>query len=357
MSSNSQPDDPSDNQYLRLLKTRRSNGRSLLAVHWELTYRCNEHCTHCFLDVRAPDAHAAAELTTQECRQVIDQLAELGTMNLTFSGGEPLLRSDFFEVAGYARHRRFVVRLCTNGALIDDAGADRIHALHPFAVEISLYGADAATHEAITRRPHSFARTLRAFRLLKERKVRTIMKTPLLRDNVHQLHQLESLAAECGAHFQPSHLITARNSGDRSPLRRRLSDDELRWVLRETLTPAQTIATMQTPRRSVCGIAQWGFVLGPDGSVYPCVEVRQVAGNVRCQPVQEIWNQDEFWLPLAEVCRRMPPMCRDCAFHTTCQRCPGLALLEEGSLIAPGAENCRAARIYSQVMAEKRAMS
>ena len=74
-------------------------------------------------------------------------------MNLSLSGGEAMVRKDFFTIAEYARSKRFVLRIFTNGLLINAAAADRIAALHPYGVEISLYGADAATHDAITRSP------------------------------------------------------------------------------------------------------------------------------------------------------------------------------------------------------------
>ena len=106
------------------------------------------------------------ELTTAECLHVVDQLADLGVFNLALSGGEILVRRDLFEIAEYARSKRFLLRLFTNGTLIKPANADRIAALHPFAVEISVYGADAATHDAITQCPGSFAATLRALHLL-----------------------------------------------------------------------------------------------------------------------------------------------------------------------------------------------
>lgn len=84
-----------------------------LSVQLDLTYRCNERCIHCYLD---HDDHG--EMTTIEIKDLLDQLAEAGVFFLTISGGEILMRKDFFEVLGHARTRMFSVRLKTNAVLI-----------------------------------------------------------------------------------------------------------------------------------------------------------------------------------------------------------------------------------------------
>ena len=84
-----------------------------LSVHFDLTYRCNERCVHCYLD---HDDHG--EMTTGEVKSVLDQLAAAGTLFLILSGGELLLRKDFFELLAYARGLGFDVKLKTNGILL-----------------------------------------------------------------------------------------------------------------------------------------------------------------------------------------------------------------------------------------------
>src|SRR6202453_3143965 len=79
----------------------------------DLTYRCNERCVHCYLD---HDDHG--EMTTAEIKSLLDQLADAGVFYLTISGGEILMRRDFFEILEYARKRTFSVKLKTNGILI-----------------------------------------------------------------------------------------------------------------------------------------------------------------------------------------------------------------------------------------------
>jgi MoaA/NifB/PqqE/SkfB family radical SAM enzyme len=121
-----------------------------LSVHFDLTYRCNERCVHCYLD---HDDHG--EMTTAEVRGVLDQLASAGTLFLIFSGGELLLRKDFFELLAYARQLGFDVKIKTNGILINERAAARIREQGVRQVQISIYSHLPDVHDAITKVPGS----------------------------------------------------------------------------------------------------------------------------------------------------------------------------------------------------------
>ena len=184
----------------------------LLSVHWELTYRCNETCTHCYLDVFKPNATVAGELSTEQVVDGLDQCAAMGALNVTFSGGEALVRQDFFEIAEHARRKRFAVRIFTNGILVTPKLADRIAALNPVMVEVSLYAADAQTHETITMRRRSWELTVRALRLLHERGIHTQVKTPLMHENVRQLNALREPVSASTRSSRPKTTATSARS-------------------------------------------------------------------------------------------------------------------------------------------------
>jgi len=343
---------PSADLYTALVaKTRQQ--RRLLTVHWELTYRCNARCAHCYLDVLPPDASAPGELTTVECQRVLDEMAALGILNLTLSGGEILVRPDFFEIAGYARRQQFLLRLFTNGTLITPAVADRIAALHPFAVEVSLYSVNPATHDRITRRERSWALTTRAFRLLRERNVRTVMKTPLMRENVQEIDALELLAKELGAQFRYDPTITPKDSGESSPLEHRLPYRDVLWLLRKRFDPAIWMEREVRDDQATCNIANNAIVVDPYGNVFPCVQVRLNAGNLREKSLREIWASSPVWQTLRRMSLCALPVCRACALRAWCVRCHGLAHIENGDLYGPALANCREALARRQVLVER----
>ncbi|MBI5648865.1 MAG: radical SAM protein [Chloroflexi bacterium] len=338
-----------DNPYTRIV-AKLARALRLFAVHWELTYRCNATCAHCYLDVLPPHADPG-ELTTAEANHLLDQIAALGALHVTFSGGEILVRRDFFEIAEHARRKRLAVRLMTNGILITPPVADRIAALHPTAVEISLYGADAATHDAITRHPRSFELTLRAFHLLRARGVRLVMKTPLMRENIRQLHALRERATDAGAIFQSDATITAKDTGDATPLKHRLTYADLVEFLRAEINAHDPASRGESAR--ACGIGLSSMMIDPYGNVFPCVQTRISAGNVRTQSLKKIWGASPVLREMRALTWSALPICRACKLKPLCPRCHGIARAESGDLRAPAAINCRAALARRQVLIEK----
>ncbi len=346
----SQPD--SSNLYNEILSESDRRHR-LLSVHWELTYRCNEKCTHCYLDVFTPNANVPGELSTEECLGIIDQMTELGVLNLTFSGGEILVRRDFFRIAEYARSKRFLLRLFTNGILIKPEIADRIAALHPYAVEVSLYSAKPEVHDAITRRKRSWELTTRALRLLNERGVRTMVKTPLMRENVCELNEVRAIAKELGAQFRYDVTITPKDTGGLEPLKHRISYDDMVEVFRKEVDSSVWLERKITDETHTCGIARSAMAIDPYGNVIPCLQTRFIAGNLRDRSLREIWQSSPVWQELGHLTIGELPICRTCELKTLCLRCHGLALLETGDLRGPALANCRAALARCQVFVEK----
>lgn len=315
----------------------------LLTVQWELTYRCNEKCTHCYLDVFAPGADVPGELSTAECLRIIDEMAEMGVLNLTLSGGEILVRRDFFEIAQYARSKKFLLRLFTNGILITPALADRIAALHPYMVELSLYSTQAQVHDRITRLNRSWELSTRAFRLLRERNIRTMMKTPLMRENYDELDALKALATDLGAQFKYDITITPKDTGGLEPLQHRMTYPQLVAMMRKEIEPELYIGRVVDDDHRTCGISMNALAIDPYGNVYPCLQVRSNAGNVRERSLRQVWEASPVWKEVGSLTMGELPVCRTCELRTLCVRCHGLALAEDGDLRAPATVNCREA--------------
>lgn len=365
-----------DDLYATLLRRARQQ-RRLLAVHWELTHRCNERCAHCYLATHkegTPAARAAVsrELTTAEGVDLLDQMAELGVVQITFSGGEPLLRGDFFELAAHARRRRFGLRVFTNGCRLGassaapgaktggedtDGGecARRLAALHPLTVEISIYAADAPTHDAITGVQGSWVQATTALRRLHDLGVRTVWKTPLLAANAAQVALMDRAAAELGAAFHLDPVLTARAAGElthrRGSLALRASAAQLMQALGDLPRAAGGEQYSRSARLSshpgplVCSLGRSALLVDPYGMVLPCVEVRAELGSIRTRPLAAIWHDAAVWEPylaLADVAAL--PHCRACRTAAWCVRCHGAAANETGSLRGPSPAHCRLAQ-------------
>jgi radical SAM protein with 4Fe4S-binding SPASM domain len=309
-----------------------------LHVLLELTYRCNVRCVHCYL------AGREEEMSLAELTGLLDELAEEGCLVLTLSGGEVLLRRDFFAIAGAARARGFGLRIFTNGTLVDEPTADRLAALEPIVVEMSLLGATPQTHDAITLKRGSFARTVRAARLLGARAVRVKLKTTLMRPNVAEAAEMATLAEGLGAQHQVSFVVMPKRDGDPSPLALQVGDRALR---RHLARRERELDEAPVPRAvgddGLCSAGRAACSISPAGDVYPCVLLPLKAGSVRERPFGAIWREAPQLHLMRELIARHKIGCNNCddEGHFFC---PALNMLQSGdpAQIAPQAVRGRA---------------
>ncbi|MBC7542571.1 MAG: radical SAM protein [Candidatus Sericytochromatia bacterium] len=301
---------------------------------FELTYRCNFDCVHCYC-VRGG---GKPELTTEECKRTIDQMADFGVLFLTFSGGEIFLRPDFMEIARHAQQRRFSIRLFTNGSLITPAKAADIASLHPEMVEISLYGASEETYEAVMGHGKMFGAVMKGIENLLANGVRVMLKLPLLRENVHEADAIQAIADGFGCRLQVGSEMTFRDDGNRAPLGHQLPPAELKVMLRKFgAEPADAPRSLDS---EVCTTGKSMMVLSPYGDVYPCMQIKNSQGNVRTQDIADIWQNAPFLQYLRGLTLRDFSSCAGCSAVGGCDFCPGMALMETGDLLGHSTQSC-----------------
>jgi radical SAM protein with 4Fe4S-binding SPASM domain len=295
------------------------------------------------------------ELNITEIKGILDQLAAAGTLYLSFSGGEIFTREDFFELAEYARKLHFALRLSTNGTLIDEEAADRVAALNPDLVAISIYSATPEIHDKITTVPGSFARSIKAARMLRERKVRVKLGCIIMRQNIGDYPRVCELAQRMGASFQADQRVTPKNDGDPSPLRFQINEDDLYRVLADPIFSSQPGDDLAEPHSNgifdgvPCGAAHMACYISPYGDVYPCIQLPFLCGNVKEKSFEQIWYRSPGMLKVRSITISQLPVCSRCDLLPYCNRCPGLAYLEEGDLLAPSKRACREARIKKDI--------
>src|SRR5205807_5818002 len=199
-----------------------------LAVQLDLTYRCNERCVHCYLD---HDDHG--EMTTSEIKHLLDELAAAGVFVLTLSGGEILMRRDFFEILEYARQLTFCVKLKTNAVLIREREAARIRDLGVESVQVSIYSHRPEVHDSITLVPGSLKRSLTAIRFLKSQGLKVIIANVLMTHNMQDYPGVRALAEELGVECTLDTTVTPMMDGNRSTLGLGVDQAALRQVFRD----------------------------------------------------------------------------------------------------------------------------
>jgi radical SAM protein with 4Fe4S-binding SPASM domain len=313
-----------------------------IAVHLDVTYRCNERCVHCYLD---HDDHG--EMTTAEIKGVLDQLAEAGVFFLTFSGGEVFMRRDFMELVEYARRLMFVVKIKTNAVMIHEEEARRIRELGVDTIQISVYSHRPEVHDAITKLPHSFERTVRAIRFLHDQGLRVTIANVLMTANSADHKGVQELAGELGVHYTLDPTITPMMDGDTSVLSLRIPGEELPEIFRNpALVDNQDdyCAPPKPPSKEdlegySCSAGHAFCYISPYGDVFPCVQFPLPTGNVRQQKFLDIWNFSPQMNEVRSIKVKDLAVCSSCSHAGTCSRCPGLAYME-GSMRGPSTADC-----------------
>ena len=314
-----------------------------MSVLFQLTDKCNYRCAHCY------EVHEDRnELRLDEIQRILGELAQAGVLFLTLTGGEPFMRRDIDDILVSARQHRFAVRLYTTGHFIDDARADRLAELAIQEVHLSLYGGDAASHEAITLMPGSFERTVAAARRLRKRGLGVIIKSPVMTVNVRRYRELIDLIEGLGCTYSLDPKVTPREDGDRSPLHLRPSDTDLaefystfRDLEAATQWREQALAPAANLDGSSCSIGQSSVSINPQGKVFGCVALPIPVGDLREQSFASVWKESAKLQELRSIRWRDIPICRDCTVRPFCSRCHATALLEDGKLLGPSLEACR----------------
>src|SRR5450755_793359 len=166
-------------------------------IFWELTKGCNLRCIHC--RATATELSAPSDLSTEVARDIIDQIVTVSNPILVLSGGEPLFRSDIFQLARYGTDKGLRVALATNGTLVTKHVARMIVDSGVQRVAISIDGADALTHDSFRGIPGSFDAAIAGFRNLKNLGMSVQINTTIARHNAHQLPLVLDLARSLGA--------------------------------------------------------------------------------------------------------------------------------------------------------------
>lgn len=323
----------SHGQFWARLSRRAAQQRVPVEGMIELTYGCNLHCVHCY----NPTHKAKGELDTQAYRRLIDQLAEAGCLHLTFTGGELFTRRDWFEIAAHAKAKGFAITFLTNATLITPEVADRIQALSPERVEISIYGATQETYERVTRIPGSYPPFVRGVQLLRERNVPLLLKMPVMTLNAHEVTQAKALVEGWGIKFVYCTEIFPRVDGSLEPLEYRLAPDEVVRVRRELSGYQAWKAEGGGEKEKTCQ-AQTGFftckcgknglAVTPYGQMNLCVAFPIPKYDLRAGDVASGWKT------LVNLVDSATPStayeCPTCELQRYCRQGPVNAWLETG---------------------------
>jgi radical SAM protein with 4Fe4S-binding SPASM domain len=355
------------------------------SISWNLTRRCNLECAHCYMSASA-GADTRGELTTDECRRVIDEIAEINpNVFLILTGGEPLLRRDIWDIAAYAGAKRFTTVLGTNGVLLREREAKLMRERDVLGASISLDSVDAARHDRFRGLPGAWDGAVRATKILGDAGLDFSLHMSVTDWNVDEVPAMIDLARELGAKvlnffflvrtgrgraltdIAPdqyerilTHLARIQGVGDGSPawVQRRLGrataseppfEDpwsapigrrdgllirakcapHFRRIIYQ-LNPASPL--LMNYAHGSCPAGKYYCRITPDGDVTPCPYMPVAAGNLRATSFAALWRTAPVFGDLRDP--KLGGRCGACEFSKICGGCRCRAYATYGDYLA-----------------------
>jgi len=316
-------------------------------IAWEVTRSCNLACKHCRAEAH-PDPYEG-ELSTVEAKALIDTFTSVGEPIIIFTGGDPMIRKDVYELAAYARDKGLRCVMSPNGTLINETSAKQIKDAGFQRCSISIDGADAASHDAFRGVPGAFDASMRGIELLKQEGVEFQINTTVTKSNLHTFKQIFELCEKLGA--VAWHIFLLVPMGRASDITEEVITAEeyeevLHWFydfrkqtsmhLKATCAPhyyrimrqrakEEGISVdfenfgMDAMTRGCLGGTGFCFI-SHTGQVQPCGYLSLDCGNVRETPFPELWKSTPWFLKFRNQ-DDYEGKCGICEYHKVCGGC------------------------------------
>jgi radical SAM protein with 4Fe4S-binding SPASM domain len=306
--------------------------RTPVSATIELTYGCNLRCVHCCNPTHEALPH---ELATTEVCSVLEQVADLGVVELHVSGGEPMVRPDVFEIFRHAKALGFVLHLLSNATGITPAAATALEDLGFASVNVSISGATRATYERVSQVPGSHARFLGGLECLARTTLPTIVRMPVMAGNLHEVGPARTLVEQHGAKFQYCTDITPRSDGNPGPLQHRLPPRDKVRLDRAMLGAWETRcagAGSDSDAFISCACGRSSFAITPYGEMNLCAAFPMPRYDLRAGSVKAGWEVLKHTVSSARPSHRYE--CLGCAVRPWCRQGRSDAWLETGDMSA-----------------------
>jgi radical SAM protein with 4Fe4S-binding SPASM domain len=300
-----------------------------LRMDMALTFKCQNNCIHCY----AGGPHETPELTTQQWKEVIDRLSDIGLFILTFTGGEPTLRQDLPELLLYAQNKGMVTGLITNGRnLKDKAYVDELEKAGLDFVQVTLESHKPTVHDLMTAASGSWKETVAGIRNTVNSKIYVTTNTTLSKHNATDFLDTIDFIKGLGVNAFGCNSLIYSGKANSVSQEFALTIEDLDALLPKIRGKAQLLGLKflwYTPTQycrfdpvqnglgvKSCTAALINMCVGPNGDVYPCQSYFESLGDILADKWISIWNH-----PTAQKIRSRAyaePKCKDCPQLQVC---------------------------------------
>lgn len=315
-------------------------------LHIDLTDACTERCLHCYVPQNQQDF-----LSYEIVEKVLREFRAMNGLSVHLTGGEAMLHPDFDRICRLCVDLNLNFIIFSNMTLCDAKRISFLKEVDPQFINVSLYSMSAAEHDAITRLPGSWQKTVDAIIACEKAGVHCRIATPLLKENQNALPGLRRFADEHRMHLVPSADIVAQADHGCGNLSHACSPEELRLVLMRDHELFHKIYDGKMPPcdEKVCDIGDGRLYLNAKGNYYPCDCMHEyVIGNVLDNTMEEIWNGEKLNY-LRGLKNRDFSVCASCEKRPWCKVCPAANFNATGDLFTHHQSACTLAGVVKEV--------
>lgn len=334
----------------------------IFSFQFELTSRCNERCRHCYL----PGTRIFHDLETDLVIDILNQLKEMGTLKITFSGGECLLHKDFIPILKHARKNDFSISVLSNLTLLNDEIISALKDANIDLLQASVYSMNPEEHDYITQLEGSHAKTISGLERLIAANVPVQISCPTMRKTYSSYKNVLEWAYSHGIKGYTDYIMMARTDKSTDNLANRLTLDETESLLRDiinydieyrTILEANHEPLQLNPDEHICGAGVDSMCVAANGEFYPCSGFQGYPlGNAHEHSVADVWNNSEALKKLRAVKWKDFPKCMKCEAKPYCSMCMVRNLNETGSIFKVSKHFCDVAFINKKLVEEYRAV-
>lgn len=328
------------------------DGKTICSCMFELTYRCSEMCIHCYNPGATRNSEEVShrsdqqELSLEDYKRIIDELNDLGLVKVCLSGGDPFSKEFIWDLLDYLYEKEIAFDIFTNGQrLLKDVS--RLADYYPRVIGVSIYSGIAEDHDAITRIPGSWAKSMQVVKEMSELAISMNLKCCVMQPNLHSYYLVADLAKKYHAQPQFELNITESNDGDQCAKQLRLTEEQLQVVLRDdnlALYVGKEIPNYGGSKRALsetsCGAGRTGFCVSPNGDFRLCPSFTQIYGNLKEQSALSILTGSTELKKWRNAVLSDFTECGRHDYCDYCNLCAGINHLEHGDFRKPAETNC-----------------
>jgi radical SAM protein with 4Fe4S-binding SPASM domain len=336
---------PADKKSQNYLEDYFKDHPHLVSMQIEITSRCNERCVHCYI----PHQDKLHDMEESLFNNVLEQCREMNVLDLTLSGGEPMLHPRFTDFLRKLREYDFTVAILSNLTMLNDEILAVMKEQHSFDIQTSLYSMNPEIHDSITQMRGSFYKTRDAILRLIENDIPLHINCPSMKQNKDSYIGVLEWAHEHNVKTSTDYIMMARCDHTDSNLDNRLSLEETGKVISGIIERDENYQRQVTrpdfgaiDRRDrgndrICGVCLTKICMVENGNVHPCPGwYNYVCGNVRETPLKGIWENSPKIQYLRGLRRKDIPKCLDCPDRGFCAMCMARNANENQEMSAAG---------------------